>query len=83
MNPAGLGPENDCAGEDSSNYKRQTRPLAREGAPDGGLIPRQTGRNITHSLTLTQPVLSQFFVSVEDSIAWGESDNWLCAMPIL
>jgi hypothetical protein len=33
MIPAGLGPENDCAGEDSNNCKRQTRPLVREGAP--------------------------------------------------
>jgi hypothetical protein len=33
MSPAELGPENDCAGEDSSNCKRQTRPLVRGGAP--------------------------------------------------
>jgi hypothetical protein len=31
--PTGLGLENDCAGETSSNCKLQTRPLAREGAP--------------------------------------------------
>jgi hypothetical protein len=29
----GLGPENDCAGKASSIYKRQNRPLVREGAP--------------------------------------------------
>jgi hypothetical protein len=33
MSPVGLEPENDCAGENSSNRKRQTRPLIREGAP--------------------------------------------------
>jgi hypothetical protein len=32
MSPAGLGPENAYAGEDSSSCKRQTRPLVREGA---------------------------------------------------
>jgi hypothetical protein len=31
--PKRLGPENDCAGKASSNCKRQTRPLVREGAP--------------------------------------------------
>jgi hypothetical protein len=30
MSPEGLGPENDCAGEDSSNFKLQTHPLVRE-----------------------------------------------------
>jgi hypothetical protein len=30
MSPAGLKPENDCAGEPSSNWKRQTHPLMRE-----------------------------------------------------
>jgi hypothetical protein len=29
----GFGPEKDYAGETSSIYKRQTRPLVREGAP--------------------------------------------------
>jgi hypothetical protein len=29
MSPAGLGPENDCAGETSSNCKRQTSSLTR------------------------------------------------------
>jgi hypothetical protein len=33
VSPAELGPENDCAGEDSSGCNRQTRPLVREGAP--------------------------------------------------
>jgi hypothetical protein len=33
MSPAGLGAENDCANKKSSNCKRQTRPLVREGAP--------------------------------------------------
>jgi hypothetical protein len=28
-----LGPENDCAGEDQQQSKRQTRPLVRESAP--------------------------------------------------
>jgi hypothetical protein len=31
-NSNGLGPEKDCAGNASSIYKRQTRPLVREGA---------------------------------------------------
>jgi hypothetical protein len=31
--PKRLGPEKDCAGKASRTYKRQTRPLVREGAP--------------------------------------------------
>jgi hypothetical protein len=37
--PKGLGPEKDCAGKASSMYKRQTRPLVREGSP------QKQGRN--------------------------------------
>jgi hypothetical protein len=33
MCPTGIGPENDCADEASSNCKRQTCPLVREGIP--------------------------------------------------
>jgi hypothetical protein len=33
MNPAGLGPENDCTGEKSSSSKLMTHPFVKEGAP--------------------------------------------------
>jgi hypothetical protein len=82
MIPAGLGPENDCAGEDSSNCKRQTRPLVREGVPYQQIrkcltvlknlvispkIPRQTGR-----LTVGRNITVQFSTKIRvQSREWG------------
>jgi hypothetical protein len=44
MSPAGLGPENDCAGKASGNCKRLARPLVREGAPTS-TNPQLSGSN--------------------------------------
>jgi hypothetical protein len=42
--PKGLGPEKDCAGKGQQHtYKRQTRPLVREGAP------QEQDRNYCHT----------------------------------
>jgi hypothetical protein len=56
----------------SSNCKRQTRPLIREGAPNGCFVPRQTGRltvgrNIT--LTLTFGIEFSFLLATDTEVA--------------
>jgi hypothetical protein len=44
--PKGLGPEKDCPGKNNSIYKRETRPLVTEGAPQKQDRNCQIGLNI-------------------------------------
>jgi hypothetical protein len=91
--PTGLGPKNDCAGETSSNCKRQTRPLVREGAPWLWLNTSSFNSKIVNNCTndnelilptmtdkrQTRPLVREGAPHVQDSNFQTRRNIWSCA----
>jgi hypothetical protein len=70
--PTGLGPENDCAGEASSNCKWQSHPLVRESAP-----PQQT-RNCLKVITIWSQAPDGCFIPRETGrLTVGRNIRWI------